>query len=113
MDNGGSGVGSFGGFIPAGNGEQNLAALASQSYVDSYLYYYANPNAAATESGVRVADIRTFANGSSELVGNAGPEVVAPVPVPPSVLLMGSGLIAFCVLRSALNAKERAERFLT
>ncbi len=102
MDKGGSAIGSFGGFIPAGNGEQNLAALSSQSYVDTYLYYYANPGTAST--GVKVADIRTFADGTSEVVGS--------VPVPPSVLLMGSGLIALCVLRSAFSAKERAEHFL-
>ncbi len=98
MDNGGSGLGSFGGFIPAGNGETNLAALSSQSYVDSYLYYYSNAANAAT--GVQVAEIRTFADGTSEVV-----------PVPPSVLLMGSGLIAFCLLRSALSAREKAEHF--
>lgn len=93
MDNGGKNPGSFGGFIPAGNGEQNLAALSSQSYVDSYLYYYADPSTAA--AGVQVADIRTFADGTSEVVGA--------VPVPPSVLLMGSGLIGLLRMRRKIT----------
>src|SRR5208283_1921970 len=59
MDNSGSAPGSFGGFIPAGNGEQNMAALAQRGagYVDQYLYYYSNPGTAS--AGLQVADIRT------------------------------------------------------
>lgn len=109
MDKGGSAAGSFGGFIPAGNGEQNLAALSGQSYVDSYLYYYATPGTGA--SGVQVADIRTFANGTSEVVGNSHGNPGSALPIPPSILLMGSGLMALCVLRSAFSAKECAEDF--
>lgn len=83
-------AGMFGGFIPLKNGEANLAALAggSNSYVDLYLYYYSSPNAA--NNGLKVADIRMFANGTSEIVGT---------PIPPSVLLLGSGLIGLVGIR--------------
>ena len=94
MDNGGSTLGTFAGFIPAGNGEQNLAALAQggPGYVDQYLYYYSNPGTAA--AGLQVADIRTFTNGTTEIL-----PVNSTVPVPPSALLMGSGLISLLGIR--------------
>jgi len=103
MDLGGSAVGTFDGFIREGNVEQNLAALLSQSYVDSYLYYYANP--ADPSAGVQVADIRTFANGTSEYLTPQGAGA-SPVPVPPSVLLMCSGLVGLLGMRSKLFIKS-------
>ena len=91
--------GSFAGLIPGANGETNLAALGngSGSYVDSYLYYYSNVNNPG--SGLAVADIRTFADGTSEIVGSNNA-----TPVPPSVLLMGSGLIGLAGFRRKQTA---------
>jgi hypothetical protein len=61
-----------------------------------------------------VADVRTFADGSTEILnesapvggpgGPGGPPVTAPpaplpsAPVPPSVLLMGSGLMCLLII---------------
>jgi hypothetical protein len=97
----GTGGGGAFGFLSS-NGETNLAALGNGagSYVDSYLYYYAD---SSTLKGLQVADIRTFADGTSEVVGgsstaaNGGPLPVTPVP--PSVLLMGSGLLGLAGIR--------------
>jgi hypothetical protein len=82
--------GVFAGFIPAANGEMNLGALATAGYVDSYLYYYPTPSLKA--AGVQVATIRTFANGTSEVVGPV-------TPIPASVLLLGSGLMGLVGMR--------------
>ena len=74
------GAGSFGGFIPAGNGEANLADLApgGPGYVDQALYYYATPNSAAT--GVKVAVIRTMADGSTVMDPDSGEPTVPDAP---------------------------------
>ena len=64
----GIGSGTMGGFIPAGNADQNLAALATTGYVDQYLYYYSSTGSA--NAGVMVADIRTFADGRARESGD-------------------------------------------
>ncbi|MBI5237031.1 MAG: hypothetical protein HY887_01220 [Deltaproteobacteria bacterium] len=91
MDNGGINFGKFGGFIPLANGEQNLAALGTAGFVDSYLYYYATPNSPL--AGSQVATLRTFADGHTEVVG------ASPVPIPAPVMLLGSGLMALVGIR--------------
>jgi hypothetical protein len=83
--------GSFAGFIPGMNGDQNLAALATTGYVDQYLYYYSAPNTAQT--GVDVYQIRTYANGTTEI------NPVNPVPVPAAIYLFGSGLLGLIGIR--------------
>jgi len=93
MNYGGSGVGQMKGFIPAGNADQNLAALSGAGYVDQKLYYYSTPNSSV--AGVGVVSLRTFADGHTEM--NAG--APSSVPVPPSVLLLGSGLLGLVGIR--------------
>ncbi|MDA8091394.1 MAG: hypothetical protein M0Z61_14395 [Nitrospiraceae bacterium] len=85
-------VGLFSGFTKT-SGEQNLGALATAgNYVDSYIYYFANPGNSA--SGVQVADIRTSSDGTSTLVGTP---VATPIPAP--ALLLGSGLLGLIGIR--------------
>ena len=85
-------VGLFSGFTKT-SGEQNLGALATAgNYVDSYIYYYANP--AISASGVQVADIRTNSDGTSTLMGTP---VATPIPAP--ALLLGSGLLGLIGIR--------------
>lgn len=92
-DRGGAMPGGFGGFIPFENGEVSLGTTA---YVDTYLYYYATPNAPTSKAGVQVATIRTFANGSTQIVGQT--------PIPASILLLGSGLLGLIGVRRKMNA---------
>ncbi len=94
MDGNGSKTGTFGGFIPLANGETSLGGVTSPSgYVDSYLYYYTGTTLGGNTAGVQVADLRTFANGTTEIVGTTA------TPVPPSMLLMGSGLLGLFGMR--------------
>jgi hypothetical protein len=67
MDSSGISRGGFKTFIPAMNGESNLAALDEggdgRGYVDQVLYFYDQPNSVA--DGVAVATIRTKADGTT------------------------------------------------
>ena len=90
MNTAGAGQGQMRGFIPAGNADQNLAALSTTGYVDQYLYYYATPNTAS--SGLQVATLRTFADGHTELNPSA-------TPIPATFLLFGSGLLGLVGIR--------------
>lgn len=84
-------IGGFNEFLyPVFNGEENLAVLSTQGYVDQVIYFYDNPQAAAY--GVPVAIVRTMADGSTII----NPGVV---PVPASVLLLGSGLLGLISVR--------------
>lgn len=85
-------AGFFGGFIQTKTGEQNLGALATTGFVDSYLYYYGNAN--TQQAGLQVADIRLFADGHTEIVGTP-----STVPIPAPVMLLGSGLLALVGIR--------------
>jgi hypothetical protein len=95
---GGTSTGTFGGFIPGGNGEANLAALATVGYVDQSLFYYSNTANAA--NGVNVATIRTYADGSTQL----NPQAVAQTPIPAAVYLLGSGLLGLVGIRRKMAA---------
>jgi hypothetical protein len=84
LNAGGSTTGLMKGFITVGNADQSLAALSTTGYVDQVLYYYSTPGSA--HDGVGVVSLRTYADGHTGLNTSA-------VPVPPSVLLLGSGLL--------------------
>jgi len=95
LDKNGTGVGSFASLVNGGtNNEANLAPLATTGYVDQYLYYY--PQSASNvknSQGVEIADIRTFANGSVEII----PLVTTPLPA--AFWLLGSGLVGLVGIR--------------
>ena len=85
-------AGFWGGFIPSKTGEQNLGALSTLGYVDSYLYYYGSAN--TQQAGLQVADIRLFADGHTEIMGAS-----SAVPIPAPAMLLGSGLLALVGIR--------------
>jgi len=87
-------IGRFAGFLPApGTGDQNLSDLATVGYVDQWIYYYASPNSAA--SGTKLFKIRTKENGTTD---------INPVPIPPTVYLLGSGLLGLIGIRRRMTA---------
>ncbi len=88
----------FGGFIPlkSPGGEMNLAALATVGYVDQTLYFFNTPDSAL--AGVAKVTLRTMADGSTII--NPG----SAVPIPPSVLLLGSGLLGMIGIRRKISA---------
>jgi hypothetical protein len=91
MNGGGTMIGTMGNYLASGDAEKNLAALGSSSYVDQVLYYYGSDPSLGAQ-GTNLATIRTFANGSTELVAQA-------TPIPAAIYLFGSGLMGLVGLR--------------
>ena len=91
LDQNGVSVGMFAGYTSGG--EVSLAALATTGYVDQYLYFYDKATSASPMSGVAIAQIRTYANGTVDLI------TVSSVPIPAAVWLLGSGLIGLVGIR--------------
>ena len=85
----GTSVGQFATYVNQVS-EKNLAALASTGYVDQYLYYYPKATNGTNGSGVAIADVRTFADGHTE---------ISAVPIPAAIWLLGSGLIGLVGIR--------------
>ena len=96
----GTSVGGFGTFIDNGLGEANLAALDSGGSVDLYLYYYPTATDGNAGSGLQVAKLTTSADGHVAVTGEPMPET----PIPPSILLLGSGLIGLIGIRRKQSA---------
>jgi hypothetical protein len=97
MDNSGLSHGTFGGLFknPPVNGEASLATLIlpiGPGPVEQELYYYYIGGSAGPITGDAVR-ILTLANGAT---------VINPVPIPPSMLLFGSGLVGFLGFRKRL-----------
>ncbi|MGD0277874.1 MAG: VPLPA-CTERM sorting domain-containing protein [Smithella sp.] len=95
MDGNGVNVGNFGGFIksPLGSGVTSLAGLSTTGYVDQYLYYYDSSVANTSSNGIAIADIRTWSNGSTEIIP------LVSTPLPAAVWLLGSGLVGLVGIR--------------
>ncbi|MGD0169545.1 MAG: VPLPA-CTERM sorting domain-containing protein [Smithella sp.] len=90
LDSNGTHVGAFAGFLTTPNGE---AQLSSSGYVDLFLYYYPTGSMNVAGSGTEIADIRTFADGSTEIIP------LVSTPLPAAVWLLGSGLMCLVGIR--------------
>ena len=95
LDKGGLGLGSFAGFLNSTYAAGAESTLPSSGYVDLYLYYYDYATANGSHPGVEIADIRTFADGHTEVLPLGGPSV----PIPAAIWLLGSGLIGLVGIR--------------
>jgi hypothetical protein len=90
LDSNGTHVAADAGFLTTANGE---AQLSTSGYVDLYLYYYKNSSINVAGSGTEIADIRTFADGSTEIIP------LVSTPLPAAVWLLGSGLVGLVGIR--------------
>ena len=91
----GTAVGQFTGYTSGG--EVGLAGLSTVGYVDQYLYYYDKATNGSPMSGVAIADIRTFADGHTEIIPMA-------TPLPAAFWLLGSGLMGLVGIRRRMTA---------
>jgi hypothetical protein len=94
MNLGGTNVGSWDGYVGTGMGVQSLADLGTLGYVDQYLYYYPSSSSNTAGTGMKLAQIRTFADGTTRLS-----EVPSAVPIPAAVYLFGTGLVGLIGIR--------------
>jgi hypothetical protein len=96
LDKGGAGVATLAAYITsAGKIESSLADLATIGYVDQGLYFF---DAAKTNStGVKIATLRTLADGTTVLNPSSA------VPVPAAVYLLGSGLLGLVGIRRRMS----------
>lgn len=83
-------TGTFVGSFATDIGEASLVDMATGT--DQKLYFFADANNAGT--GVMAMNITTNADGSTTLTAEA-----TPTPIPPSFLLMGSGLLGMVGIR--------------
>jgi hypothetical protein len=88
-------TGSFAGSFNTNVGEASLADMATGTA--QKLYFFAEANNGGT--GVMAMNITTNANGSTTLAAEA-----TPTPIPPSFLLMGSGLLGMVGIRRKFAA---------
>ena len=101
----GSAQGSFFSTMTPAQASISLAALATTGYVDTTFWYFNYNGSQSAVSGVSLATLRTYradANGSENFTGGlyVATEIIpSAVPIPPSVLLLGSGLLGLIGLR--------------
>jgi len=91
----GAGVGQMAGYANT-SAVSSLANLATVGYVDQTLYYYGSPSGLGTATGLNVATIRTYANGTTQLNPT--------VPIPAAIYLLGSGLLGLVGIRRKMAA---------
>jgi hypothetical protein len=98
------GAGNLGTYLNTGTqhpGTGTDMSLVASGYVDQYLYYYSSTQNTSTYGGgpgTKIATIRTFSDGHTELLG------ANPVPVPAAVYLLGSGLLGLIGIRRRMMA---------
>jgi hypothetical protein len=101
MNKNGTAIGSFDGFIASGSGDGEAQLVSGGAGVNQSIFYWATDTTESTQNGQSSANflgLNTYYNPTNETLTTSVIAPQRPTPIPPSVLLFGSGLLGLILI---------------